>query len=156
MPRPSCLPTIALALSLLGGSAFADGRSAPGGPAAPEPRQPVAVLPLVEPRTGPVGFPGQFRAPPTLHGLNPDAAKDAAVDAVLGVGVQPPPPGIPASQSFAIPEGEDRQALLETSCQHTNGGYSKCIVYDCDGDGVCVEYGAYCVSDSSGAVGPCP
>jgi len=51
-------------------------------------------------------------------------------------------------------EGPDPVGILEEDCTWTNDNRAECIVWDCDEDGVCVEYGEYCV-DANGNVGPC-
>jgi len=49
------------------------------------------------------------------------------------------PPGIVTTKPL------DPQAVLKEDCTWTNGGVAQCLVWDCDEDDVCVEYGEYCV-----------
>lgn len=58
-----------------------------------------------------------------------------------------PPPGLTAKP-------RDPQALLKEDCTWTNGGVAHCLVWDCDKDGVCVEYGEYCVDGNAHTI-PC-
>jgi hypothetical protein len=51
--------------------------------------------------------------------------------------------------------GRGPVAVLKEDCQFTNDMIAQCIVWDCDDDDVCVEYGQYCV-DNNGNTIPCP
>lgn len=51
--------------------------------------------------------------------------------------------------------GRGPVAILKEDCQWTNNNVAQCMVWDCDDDDVCVEYGEYCV-DHNGNTTPCP
>lgn len=56
----------------------------------------------------------------------------------------------------ALASGSTRQVkVLKEDCQWTNDNVAACLVWDCDDDDVCVEYGEYCVN-GAGKVIPCP
>lgn len=156
------ISTLAMAVALMaGGGALATDPpgSAPSGPSIPrasQPRDPGPSMPLPTPHRGPtdIGIGHHFPPPPPPGGLvDPSAGQDALVDALLGISVPLPPPSAGAPQSFATADGQGPVAILEEECQYNPGG-AKCTVYDCDGDGICVEYGTYCVDDY-GHVGAC-
>jgi hypothetical protein len=56
----------------------------------------------------------------------------------------------------ALANASQRQvAILKEDCQWTNDSVAACLVWDCDDDDVCVEFGQYCV-DHYGKTIPCP
>ncbi|GAB1258685.1 hypothetical protein [Aurantivibrio plasticivorans] len=65
------------------------------------------------------------------------------------------PDSKPLPSQFTGFKGDDiKQGIFETDCTWTNQDQAKCLVWDCDGDGVCVELGSYCV-DKYGRDVPC-
>ena len=54
-----------------------------------------------------------------------------------------------------VPNDAPVKGILETECTWTNDNVASCLVWDCDADGVCVEYGSYCVNKYGQDV-PCP
>ena len=47
------------------------------------------------------------------------------------------------------------QYILKEECEWTNDNVASCLVWDCGSDGICVDYGSYCV-DHNGNTVPCP
>ncbi|MEW5251761.1 hypothetical protein [Microbulbifer discodermiae] len=53
---------------------------------------------------------------------------------------------IPLSENFSNGiEDPGQYELLETECTWTNNNQAACLVWDCDDEGICVEYGQYCL-----------
>ena len=94
------------------------------------------------------------RASGRTHSFLATSAKSGGAPMVLAQKLKAPgtvesrvlkrlPPGVIATKPL------DPQAILKEDCTFTNGGVAHCLVWDCDTDGVCIEYGQYCV-DSNG------
>ena len=45
--------------------------------------------------------------------------------------------------------------ILQEECQWTNDNVAQCLVWDCDSEEICVEYGSYCVDHNAKTI-PCP
>lgn len=64
------------------------------------------------------------------------------------------PLSVKAIKPIVKPLPSASENILKEECQFTNDNVASCLVWDCDSEGICVEYGSYCV-DPYGKPKPC-